>query len=84
VTGVIQRLEAQIGSTLADMGMKTLRAEIVYGPVSLQQESQTLWLPVSATIDLETPHQHWRNVHHFRDYRQYRVDVKIEPIINQP
>lgn len=84
VTGVIQRLETQIGTTLADMGMKTLRAQIVYGPVSLQQESQTLWLPVSATIDLETPHQHWRNVHHFRDYRQYRVDVKIEPIFNQP
>ncbi len=84
VSGTIHRLQTEIGSTLSDMGMKSLRAEIFYGPVSLIQESQTLWLPVSATIDLETPHQHWRNVHHFGDYRQYRVDVKIEPIINQP
>ena len=84
ITGAIHRLETEIGSTLADMGMKSLRAEILYGPALLQEESQTLWLPVSARIDLETPHQHWRNVHHFRDYRQYRVDVKIEPVSNQP
>ena len=83
-TGAIHRLETEIGSTLADMGMKTLRADLLFGPVSLLQESHTLWLPVSATIDLETPHQHWRNVHHFADYRQYRVDVKIEPIYNEP
>jgi hypothetical protein len=83
-TGAIYRLETEIGSTLADMGMKTLRAELLYGPVSLIQESQTIWLPVSATIDLETPHQHWRNLHHFGDYRQYRVDIRIEPLVNNP
>jgi hypothetical protein len=83
-TGAIYRIETEIGSTLADMGMKTLRAELFYGPVSLIEESHPLWLPVSATIDLETPHQHWRNIHHFSDYRQYRVDVKIEPISKKP
>jgi hypothetical protein len=36
-----------------------------------------LWLPASATIDLETPRQHWRNIHHFTDYRKYRVAVSI-------
>jgi hypothetical protein len=79
-TGAIYRIETEVGSTMADMGLKTLRAELTYGSVSLQDEPHPLWLPVSATVDLETPHQHWRNIHHFGDYRKYRVAVKIEAV----
>lgn len=79
-TGAIDRLETEVGSTMADMGLKTLRAELTYGSVALQDEPRPLWLPVSATVDLETPHQHWRNIHHFGDYRKYRVAVKIEAV----
>ena len=76
-TGQIYRIVAETGSTLSDMGLKTIRADVVYGPVLLQDETNPQWLPISATIDLETPRQHWRNIHHFTDYRKYRVAVSI-------
>ena len=76
-TGAIHRIEVESGSTLSEMGVKSIRAVLQYGPVVLQDETQPQWLPVSATIDLETPRQHWRNVHRFSDYRKYRVDVKL-------
>jgi hypothetical protein len=76
-TGQIYRIEAESGSTLSDMGLQSIRVNVVYGPVLLQGETKSQWLPVSATIDLETPRQHWRNIHHFTDYRKYRVAVSI-------
>lgn len=76
-TGDIHRIEVDSGSTLTDMGVKSIRAVLQYGPILLQDETQPNWLPVTATIDLETPHQHWRNIHRFSDYRKYRVGVKL-------
>ncbi len=77
-TGAIHRIDANVGSTLADLGLKSLRAQLTYGPVKLKIELQPMWLPVSATIDLETPHQHWRNIHQFENYREYRSEIKLE------
>jgi len=77
-TGTIYRLDADTGSSLKEMGLKDLRAQLTYGPVTLEDEQQPRWLPVSATVDLETPRQHWRNIHHFTDYRKYRSAVKLD------
>jgi hypothetical protein len=76
--GRVYRLEADSGSSLKEMGLKDLRAQLNYGPISLEDETEPRWLPVSATVDLETPRQHWRNIHHFTDYRKYRSAVKLE------
>lgn len=77
-TGSIYRLDADSGASLKDMGLKDLRAQLTYGPVMLEDERDPRWLPVSATVDLETPRQHWRNIHHFTDYRKYRSAVKLD------
>jgi len=76
--GSIHRIVADAGSSLKDMGLKDLRAELMYGAVTLDDESDPRWLPVSATVDLETPRQHWRNIHHFSDYRKYRAAVRLD------
>lgn len=76
-SGEIMRIEVAANSAAGDMGVKSIHAELIYGPVKLQDEPQPQWLPVSATIDLETPRQHWRNVHHFADYRKYRVTMNL-------
>jgi hypothetical protein len=76
-SGEIFRIEVTANSAASDMGVKTIRAELTYGPVPIQDELQPQWLPVSATIDLETPRQHWRNIHHFSDYRKYRVTMNL-------
>jgi hypothetical protein len=77
-SGNIHRIETTVGSSMTDMGLKTLRAELIYGFVSFKDEPQPQWLPVSATIDLETPKQHWRNVHRFVNYKKYRTDIKLD------
>ena len=76
-TGEILRIVADVGSSLENTGMKELRADVSYGPVTLRGTPQPLWLPVSATIDLETARQHFRNVHHYGDYRQYRASGRL-------
>lgn len=76
-SGAIHRITIEIGSNITDMGLKAIRAELVYGPIPLRDEKEPQWLPISATVDLETPRQHWRNIHHFSDYRKYRVDVRL-------
>jgi hypothetical protein len=76
-SGEIIRLEMVANSAASDMGVKTIRAELTYGPVAIQDEKEPQWLPVSAIIDLETPRQHWRNIHHFSDYRKYRVTMNL-------
>lgn len=77
-SGNIHRIETTVGSSMADMGIKSVRAELSYGFVSLKDEAQPQWLPVSATVDLETPKQHWRNIHNYRNYKKYRTDIKID------
>lgn len=76
-TGDVYKIEVECGAGLDDIGVKAIRAALTYGPIPLRDETQPQWLPISATIDLETPRQHWRNVHRFSDYRKYRVDVKL-------
>jgi hypothetical protein len=76
-TGEIYRIEASIAPPGSDMGVKSIRAVVELKPILLQDETKPLVLPVSATIDLETPHQHWRNVHRFSDYRKFRVAMSM-------
>lgn len=76
-TGRILRIEAFAGTELTDLGIKSIHADVQFGPVSLRDETQPQWLPVLATVDLETPRQHWRNIHRFLDYRKYRVTTNL-------
>ncbi|MGH9712841.1 MAG: hypothetical protein ACRD5M_06030 [Candidatus Acidiferrales bacterium] len=76
-SGEISRIEITANSAASDMGVKIIHAELNYGPVKIEDEPQPQWLPVAATIDLETPRQHWRNIHHFSDYRKYRVTMNL-------
>ena len=68
---------------LEDIGLRSLNAEVVYGPVKFQGTSNTYWLPQSAVIEVESPRQHWRNVHRFTAYHQFSTNVK-EKVSGQP
>ena len=77
-SGNIHRIEMNVGSSMSDTGLKSVRAQLNYGLVTLKDEPEPQWLPVSATIDLETPKQHWRNIHRFVNYKKYRTEIKID------
>jgi hypothetical protein len=76
--GVIARLEAQVDSSLSDLGLSGLRSEVRYTAHTFHGPEETMWIPESAAIDVETPHQHWRNLHRFTDYKRFNVDVHEE------
>jgi hypothetical protein len=72
-TGTIVRISADVGSTLEDVGLKTLRSEIRYAPIPLSGLDTDYWFPVEARVEVETPRQHWRNIHRFTDYKRFDV-----------
>ena len=74
-TGDIARISAGIGDTLQDVGLKSLRAEIEFAPAPFRSVKAS-WLPTLATVDVETPRQHWRNTHQFTDYKQFSVGTQ--------
>lgn len=75
-TGNLLRIEAGIGSTLEDIGMKSLQSEITYAPVVFQKDDPVYWFPAEAVVEVETPKQHWRNTHRFADYRRFSVSTE--------
>lgn len=70
-TGAITKIQAGIGPTLADVGLKSLNSEIEFVPQKFG--SQEYWLPVLASVDVETPLQHWHNSHRFSEYKAFSV-----------
>ena len=76
ISNVVLRIEAQLESSMDDVGLRSLSADVRYGPVRFGGDPTQHWLPETATIEAETPMQHWRNVHHFSNYKRFTVDTK--------
>ena len=75
-SGAIMRMISAIPVGIEDLGLHSLRSEAEYAPISFHDSSRTPWLPVAATIDVETARQHWRNTHRFSDYRRFSVSTQ--------
>ena len=74
----IVRISAALESSMSEIGLTSLNADVRYVPVHFSDSPRAHLLPTVATIEAETPHQHWRNTHTFAKYRQFTVDVKTE------
>jgi len=61
---------------MADVGLQSLQTEVLYAPVKFQGGTEAYWLPTSALIDVESVHQHWRNLHRFTAYHRFETSVK--------
>jgi len=77
-TGAVNKLIASVDSSLADLGLQGMRSEIHYAMLQFHDPEESYWIPISATIDVETPKQHWRNVHRFANCKRFRATIKIE------
>jgi hypothetical protein len=77
-TGAITKLMAAVDSSLSDLGLQGMRSEIHYALIQFHDPEEAYWMPVSAVIDVETPHQHWRNVHRFSNYRRFRATIRLD------
>jgi len=74
--GNILRLDAGIGATLEDIGMKTLQSSVEFAPVAFAKDQPVYWFPTEAVVEVETPKQHWRNTHRFSTYKQFSVTTE--------
>lgn len=81
-TGVIIKMVLGVGNSMEDVGLKTLRSEIDYAPVTFHDDKDTFWFPVVAKVEVETPRQHWRNTHQFSDYKRFSVSTE-EKVANK-
>jgi len=81
-TGSIAKIEAGIADTLQDVGLKSLNSEIDFAPVPFPDSKQVYWFPAQARVEVETPRQHWRNLHQFTAYRKFTVSTE-EQVINK-
>ncbi len=75
-TGNIWKIDAGLEAPMLDIGLRAMQAEVTYGPVKFVGTSNTYWLPRAAVIEVESLHQHWRNVHRFTAYHQFSTEVK--------
>lgn len=83
-TGAVARLVASLDSSLSDLGLKGMRSEIHYAIVRFHDPDESYWMPLSAVIDVETPRQHWRNIHRFTGYKRFRATIHVENLETKP
>jgi len=77
-SGAVVRMISRLDSGLDDLGLHDLRSEIHYSIVEFHDPEESYWMPASAMIDVQTPKQHWRNVHRFTDYRRFRATIQVQ------
>jgi len=79
-TGSIAKIEAGIADTLQDVGLKALNSEIDFTPMPFSGVNQVYWFPTVAKVEVETPRQHWRNLHQFSSYKKFEVSTEEQVI----
>lgn len=83
-SGAVTKLTAGLDSSLDDLGLRGMRSEIHYATVHFRDPEESYWMPISAIIDVETPRQHWRNVHRFTEYKRFRATMQVEELEKKP
>jgi len=83
-SSAVVKLTSSLDGSLDDLGLHELRSEIHYSIVQFHAPEEAYWMPASAVIDVETPKQHWRNIHRFTDYRRFRATIQVDLGEKQP
>ena len=83
-SGAVVKLVASLDSSLSDLGLQGLRSEIHYALIRFRDPEESYWMPISAIIDVETPRQHWRNIHRFTGYKRFRATIRVEDLEAKP
>ncbi len=74
-SGIVARMRAELQESMDDIGLHAMVSDVVYSEVKFRG-ADSAWLPATATIDVETPRQHWRNVHTFTRYQRFSVSTE--------
>jgi len=75
-SNAILRITAGLEGSMDDVGLRSLDADVRYAAVRFAGDPEEHWLPDTATVEAQTPRQHWRNIHRFINYKRFTVDTK--------
>lgn len=73
----IVRMRSDLLAPNNEIRLDQLTTEVAFGEVQLQDVPNPLWLPRDVDVSMEIDKQKFRNLHHYTDYRKYRVAVKV-------
>jgi VWFA-related protein len=73
----IIRMRSDLLAPENEIGLDQLTTEVTFAEVQLQDVPNPLWLPNDVDVSMEIKKQKFHNVHHYTNYRRYRVSVKI-------
>lgn len=75
-TGIIAKIDAGLENNMEDIGLKSMRSQVEFSPVPFKGAKDIYWFPSRASVEVETPRQHWRNTHNFTDYKRFSVSTE--------
>ena len=78
-SGQVVRMDAGLEHEMTDVGMKSLRIRVDYMPSP--KVSDRFMVPARAVVELQTPRQHWRNTHTFRNYKLFSTEANEDPAV---
>ena len=73
----IIRMRSDLLAPNKETRLDQLTTEVTLGEVQLQDVAKPLWLPSDVDVSLKIDKRKFHNVHHYTNYRRYRVAVKI-------
>jgi hypothetical protein len=73
----ILRMRSDLLTPNSDIQLEQRTTDVTFVEVRLQDVPNPLWLPNDADVYIEISGQKFRNLHHYTDYRRYRVSVKM-------
>jgi hypothetical protein len=76
-SGDITRIEAGIANSMEDVGVRKLSTIVDYAPVKLPGLEHNYAFPQRASVEVETPRQHWINTHSFSEYKRFSVSTDV-------
>ncbi len=71
--GAIPKVAVSLKTPMDKFNIKAFYSVVTYQPQKFAFTSDVLWLPSAASVDLETAHQHWRNLERFTGYKEFSV-----------
>jgi len=78
-SGQVVRMDAGLEHEMSDVGMKSLKIRVDYMPSP--KVSDHFMVPARAVVELQTPKQHWRNTHTFRNYKLFSTEANQDPAV---
>jgi len=73
----IIRMRSDLLAPNKEIQLGRATTDVTFGAVQLPDVPNPLWLPSDVDVYMEIRGQKFHNVHHYTNYRRYRVSVKI-------